>query len=130
MNLTRLTVLAAALLLVGCSGAEKPIVEVKGTLKFVNGGPLPAGTKLMFNPTEGRTGTATATTDAEGSFVLEHVSGTTGAEVGKYTIQLTPPQGAEKEFYKLVHKDVAEGSLFAEIKDGMGPLNLTVQKRK
>ncbi|MCI0703952.1 MAG: hypothetical protein L0241_23075 [Planctomycetia bacterium] len=122
--------LALLALIGGCTQASKPIVKVEGKIKFNDGKPLPAGTKLMFNPTEGRTGTATATTEADGSFKLTHVSGSSGAEVGKYTIQVLPPTEAEKEFYKQVSKDKAEGSLFAEIKEGMGPLELTLSKGK
>jgi len=112
----------------GCTSTNKPIVPVEGKLKLSDGKPPPAGTKLMFNPAEGRTGTASATTEADGSFKLIHVSGSKGAEVGKYSVQLTPPQGSEKEFYKLVPRDVAEGTLIAEIKEGMGPLELTIPK--
>jgi hypothetical protein len=118
------------LLLPGCTTTEKPIVKVEGKVKLSDGTPPPAGTKLLFNPTEGRVGTASATTDADGSFTLTHVTGSTGAEVGKYTVQLTPPEATAKEFYKLVPKDTAEGSLYAEIKEGMGPLELTVRKKK
>lgn len=112
----------------GCTDTNRPIVPVEGKLTLSNGKPLPAGTKLMFNPAEGRTGTATATTEADGSFKLTHVSGSSGAELGKYSVQLTPPQGSEKEFYQLVSREKAEGALFAEIKEGMGPLTLTLPK--
>jgi hypothetical protein len=61
---------------------------------------------------------------------LTHVSGASGAEIGKYTIQVTPPKESAAEFYKLVSKDKAEGSLSAEIKEGMGPLELTLQMGK
>lgn len=114
----------------GCSRTDKPVVPVEGTAKFSDGKPLPAGTKLMFNPTEGRTGTASATVGADGAFKLTHVTGSGGAEIGKYTVQVTPPQESAAEFYKAVSKDRAEGSLFAEIKEAMGPLELTLQKGK
>lgn len=135
MPLVRVTRNCAALLTLlalclGCTQTEKPIVKVEGKAKFSDGKPLPTGTKLMFNPAEGRTGTASATVEADGAFKLIHVSGSTGAEVGKYSIQVTPPKEAATEFYKLVSKDAAEGTLFAEIKEGMGPLELTLQKKK
>jgi hypothetical protein len=115
-------------ILVGCATTERPIVKVEGTIKTSDGKVLPAGTRLMFNPSEGRLGTATATTDANGKFLLTHVSGSSGAEIGKYTIVVMPSQGMEKEFYKLVPKDIAEGALSAEIKEGMGTLELKLPK--
>jgi hypothetical protein len=118
------------LFLSGCTTTEKPIVKVEGKLKLSDGKPPPAGTKLLFNPTEGRVGTASATTEVDGSFTLTHVTGASGAEIGKYTILLTPPADSAKDFYKSVTKDEAEGSLYAEIKEGMGPLELTIQKKK
>jgi hypothetical protein len=121
--------LLGLILLCGCSGdVKKPVVPVEGKLKLSDGKPLPAGTLLLFEPTEGRTGTASATTEADGSFKLTHVSGSTGAETGKYTVKLTPPRGQEKEFYALVTKENAEGSLFAEVREGMPPLELSVTK--
>jgi hypothetical protein len=129
-TLTRAAAVVAILgLAVGCTETNRPVVKVEGTIKTSDGKLLPAGTKMLFNPTEGRTGTASATTEADGSFKLTHVSGTAGAEIGKYTVLLTPPSGGEKEFYKYISKSAAEDSLFAEIKDGMGPLNLTVKTR-
>jgi hypothetical protein len=122
------TALFAALALVAGCGERKPMVQVEGKIKFSDGKPLPAGTTLLFNPAEGRTGTASATTEADGSFKLKHVSGSSGAEVGKYTVQVIPPKDAEQEFYKQVSKDKAEGSLVADIKEGMGPLEFTLQK--
>jgi hypothetical protein len=119
-----------ATLAAGCSQTDKPIVPVEGKIKFSDGKPVPAGTKLMFEPTEGRTGTASATVEAEGAFKLKHVSGSGGAEIGKYTIQVKPTREGEAEFYKMVSKDKAEGSLYAEVKEGMGPLELTLNKGK
>jgi hypothetical protein len=114
--------------LIGCGETNKPVVQVEGKIKLADGKPPPAGTKLLFNPTEGRTGTASATTAADGSFKLTHVSGTSGAEVGKYTVLLSPPTPEDKEFYKLIPKDVAEGGLFAEIKEG-ARVELIIPKR-
>jgi hypothetical protein len=126
--LMRTTFVALLALAAGCSDTEKPIVKVEGKIKLSDGKPPPAGTKLTFNPAEGRMGTAVGSTEADGSFKLTHVSGSSGAEVGKYTVQVVPPKAAEAEFYKQVSKDRAEGSLAAEIREGMGPLELTLAK--
>ena len=127
--LARTTALAVFLsFAAGCSDTDKPVVKVEGKIRLSDGKPPPAGTKLMLNPTEGRTGTASAVTESDGSFKLTHVNGSTGAEIGKYTVQVIPPKEAEKDFYKQVSKDNAEGSLVAEIKEGMGPLELTLAK--
>ncbi|MDW8242638.1 MAG: hypothetical protein RMJ88_05445 [Thermogemmata sp.] len=120
--------LGILLVLSGCSGDHKPIVPVRGTITFSDGQPLPAGTTLRFEPAEGRTGTATATVEVDGSFQAVHVSGRSGMEVGKYLIQVIPPREAEKDFYKHTPKEVAEGTLTAEIRDGMSPLQLTLPK--
>ena len=118
--------LTSLLALAGC-GDEKPRVAVEGRLKLGEGKAPPAGTRLLFNPVEGRTGTASGTTDASGGFTLTHASGSAGAEAGLYTVQLLPPPGGEKEFYKLIPKEAADGALSAEVKEGMGPLELTVR---
>jgi hypothetical protein len=114
--------------IVGCAGERKPIVPVRGHIRFSNGQPLPAGTTLKFEPAEGRTGTATATVEADGSFQAIHVSGRTGAEIGKYLVQVFPPREVEKEFYKYTSRDIAEGTLIAEVREGMAELQLTLPK--
>lgn len=121
--------LGAALLAgVGCGSSNKPIVPVQGTIKFSDGQLLPPGTKLMFEPVEGRTGTATATVEADGRFVATHVSGRSGVETGKYIVQLVPPPEQQKEFFRLISPEVAEGYLTADIHEGMGMLALTVPR--
>lgn len=113
---------------VGCAGERKPIVPVRGSIRFSDGQPLPAGTTLKFEPAEGRTGTATATVEADGSFQAIHVSGRSGVEIGKYMVQVFPPREAEKEFYKYTSREVAEGSLIAEVREPMENLQLTLPK--
>jgi hypothetical protein len=49
--------------------------------------------------------------------------------VGKYIVQVFPPSEVEKEFYKYTSREVAEGSLTAEIREGMGELVLTLPKQ-
>lgn len=122
-----LAVLLAAA--VGCGGeVKRSRVEVNGNIKFADGKLLPAGTTVLLNPSEGGAGTASGKTEADGSFKLTHTSGGGGAEVGKYTVKLLAPEG-DKEFYKIVPMDVVDGDvLVAEIKEGMGPLELTVPK--
>jgi hypothetical protein len=129
---TRLGLVAAlAVLAAGCNGETKyPAVPVTGKLTFADGKPLPKGTKLLFNPSEGGMGTASAVTDADGSFTATHVNGTTGAEVGKYTVVLRAPDGEDARFYKLIPKDYYDAGAFAvEVAEGMPPLDLKVKKK-
>ncbi len=116
---------------VGCAKATKyKLVPVEGKILFADGKPLPAGTRLIFNPGEGGMGTASGVTDADGAFQLTHVSGAAGAEAGKYTVALSAPEGQQNTFFKIVPKDYYEGgALFAEVKEGMSSLQLKVAKR-
>jgi hypothetical protein len=114
----------------GC-GSKHPIVEVKGKIAFADGKPLPEGTRLRFNPAEGSRGSASATTAADGSFEVQHVRGNKGAEVGKYTISVLPPEDHKGDFTALVPEGYIDGNeLSAEVKEGMGPLDLTVKAAK
>lgn len=117
---------------VGCGNSPKnKIVAVEGKIHYSDGKPLPAGTRLLFNPYEGGMGTAEGVTDGEGSFKMTHVTGIQGAEVGKYSVVLQAPEGEEGKFYKFVPKDYYDGGAFAvEVKEGMQPLDLKVLKRR
>ena len=112
----------------GCgSSTQNPIVPVAGKIAFVNGQKLPTGTRLLFNPVEGRVGTAVGATADDGSFQMTHVTGSSGAEEGKYTVQLLPPEANAGDFLKVVPRDYREGAmLFVEVKTGMQPLELIV----
>jgi hypothetical protein len=82
---------------------------------------------LLFNPSEGGSGTAIGATEADGSFRLVHVSGQQGAEIGKYAVLLRAPQGDDGAFYRTVPKDYFDGGvLAAEIAEGMAPLDFAV----
>ena len=114
----------------GCSATPaKPITRVEGRVAFTDGTPLPKGTRVVFSPSEGVSKTASGTTEEDGSFKLTHASGRTGAEEGKYVVQLLAPEGDTGEFFKLVPASYNDGSkLSAEVKPGMGPVELSVQK--
>jgi hypothetical protein len=128
LSASRLLVVVVLFSALGCGGTTKPRVPVAGKITFADGRPLPAGTTVLLNPSEGRVGTASGKTSADGSFELTHVTGASGAEVGKYTVKLLAPEG-DAEFYKTVPKDVVNGEvLVAEVKEGMGALELTVPK--
>jgi hypothetical protein len=117
-----LTALAA-----GCGGPKNKIVPVEGKILFGDGKPLPAGTRLIFNPGQGGTGTATGITEADGSFKVTHVSGRRGAEVGTYAILLAAPEGERESFVKIVPEKYREGGVLSmEVKEGMPPLELRV----
>lgn len=114
-------------LVAGCGGPK--VVPIEGKLKLSDGKTLPAGTLIILNPAEGHTGTASGKTDADGSFTLTHASGAKGAEVGKYSVVLHPPQGQDKEFYKLITRETAESAISVEIKEGEKTLEITIPKR-
>ncbi|MCI0465289.1 MAG: hypothetical protein L0Z62_50855 [Gemmataceae bacterium] len=114
---------------VSCNGAKNKIIPVTGKLLFADGKPLPAGTRLIFNPGEGGAGSASGVTSADGSFTVTHVTGKTGAEVGKYAVLLAAPEGGRESFFKIVPKEYYDGGVFfAEVKEGMPPLELKVKK--
>jgi hypothetical protein len=114
----------------GCAAAPvKPIQHVEGRVAFTDGTPLPKGTRVVFSPSEGVSKTASGVTNEDGSFKLTHASGRTGAEEGKYVVQLLAPEGDSGEFFKLVPSSYNDGSrLSAEVKPGMGPVEISVQK--
>jgi hypothetical protein len=104
-------------------------MPVQGTLSFEDGNPLPSGTRIQLNPTEGGVGPASARTDESGSFTLEHISGSTGAEIGMYTVVLQPPLEGDGTFEKLVPREYyGEGAFAIEVKDGMPPIELKVKR--
>lgn len=130
-GLAAAAVFAAACLATGCGGSKNPIVPVEGKIGFDDGTPLPTGSRLVLNPSEGGTQSASGATDPSGGFKLKHATGTTGAEVGKYTVSLLPPEGDGGDFLKKVPKEYADGSsLVAEVKEGMAPLTLKVPRAK
>lgn len=130
LRVLALAVPLMAVCMLGCGKTKFKVVPVEGKLVFADGTPLPAGTSIRLDPVAGEAGTATGTIDATGAFKLTHVSGRTGAEVGKYTVVLIPPKEGTAEFQKLVPKDYYEGSgaLVADIQEGMKPLELQVPK--
>jgi len=112
----------------GCGRDTKDkIVQVEGKIHFANGKPLPAGTLLLFNPSEGGAGAATGATAADGTFKLVHATGRDGAELGKYAVILRAPRDNEADFYRIVPKDYYDaGVLSAEVAEGMSPLDFSV----
>jgi hypothetical protein len=120
--------LAFTLALSGCGGGtQNTIIPVTGKIALASGKKLPVGTRLVFEPVEGRVGTALAAVSEDGSFQATHVTGATGAEVGKYTVKLLPPEAGSPEFSKLVPKQCQEEAFaFAEVKAGMAPLDFNV----
>jgi hypothetical protein len=119
--------IASILALTGCGGTTNPIVPVTGKIALASGKKLPAGTRLLFEPVEGRVGTAMGVVAEDGSFQMTHVKGGTGAEEGKYVVKLLPPESGSPEFSKVVPKKCQEEAFgTAEIKAGMAPLELKV----
>ena len=118
------------LLIAGCSRTRHPIVEVNGKILFADGKALPAGTQLIFHPSEGGSGGASASTGADGSFSVEHVSGTMGAEVGKYIVTLAAPPD-DTSFHNMVPKAYCDGGvLVVDVKEGMSPVDLKVKRKE
>lgn len=123
-------VLLLTISLSGCVQTANPLVPVEGKIVFSDGTPLPTGTRLLFNPIDGKSGTASGVTASDGSFTLKHVKGSKGAEVGKYSVSLLAPEDDKAgDFFKVVARDYAEGAVLnAEITAGMGALDFKVQK--
>lgn len=115
----------------GCKGTKNKVVPVEGKITFKDGSNLPEGTMLVFNPTEGRVGGASAKVKGDGSFKAEHVNGSTGAEIGKYRIVLRAPEGDNGDFYKLMAREYyGDGFLDIDVTEGMAPVDLKVVKLK
>jgi hypothetical protein len=114
----------------GCSSNAVKVVPVEGKILFADGKPLPKGTRLIFNPNVGNMGSATAVTDEAGTFQVTHQSGSKGAAIGKYSVQLIAPEGGQATFYKAIPSKYYEGTgeLVADITEGMSPLNFTLKK--
>lgn len=123
-----MALVTCTLALSGCGRAvEKPIVPVAGKIALANGKKLPVGTRLVFEPFEGRVGAAVGTIADDGSFQATHVTGAAGAEEGKYTVKLLPPEAGASEYSKLVPKQLQEEPFAsAEVKAGMQPLEFKV----
>jgi hypothetical protein len=123
-----IALLTSTLALLGCSGGTtNSIVPVTGKIALANGKKLPAGTRLLFEPVEGRVGTAMGTIADDGSFQMMHVKGAAGAEEGKYVVKLLPPEVGSPEFSKLVPRQCQEEAFgTADVKAGMPPLDLKV----
>jgi hypothetical protein len=115
---------------IGCGKVKHKIVEVQGKITFQDGKPVPAGTRLLFNPAGGGTGAACGIADAEGSFTVEHVTGRDGAEIGKYTVLLAAPEDNPGQFFELIPKPYYDGgAISVEVKEGMGPVELKVKNQ-
>jgi hypothetical protein len=127
-GIAAITLGALFLPLLGCgAGTKNPIVPVEGKIALADGKKLPTGTRVLLNPTEGRVGTAVGATAEDGSFQVQHVSGSMGAEEGKYMVKLLPPELGSAEFEKAVPKKYQEEPFtVAEIKPGMPPLDFKV----
>ena len=125
--ITALLVLAG----LGCGhNAKNPIVPVSGKVLFADGKPLPAGTRLLFNPAEGGNQTARGVTATDGTIQVTHATGAAGAEVGKYAVLLVAPEGDNGTFFKLVPRDYYDGGILtAEVREGMAPLEFKVRTR-
>lgn len=123
-------ILLAGLLAAAAAGCGPKVLPVQGRVALADGKPPPAGTRLIFNPADGHARPASAVTDADGAFSVSHVTGAPGAEAGSYTILLAAPAGDQGSFFKVVPKAYYDGSgnLYAEVKEGMPPLELKLEK--
>jgi hypothetical protein len=87
MSMLRLTFCAAAVaLFVGCGESTGPVGQVHGKVT-IKGAPAPTGCTVSFIDGPG---VGAATVDASGNYATK-----TGVPVGKYSVIITPPAGAE-----------------------------------
>src|SRR4051812_30612282 len=117
----RFIILLAALAAAGCQGAK--VVPVNGKITFANGKPVPQGTKVLFRPEAGGN-MAGGVTDRDGNYKLA-VGPKEGAEPGKYFVVIQPPEDD-----KTVPPKYAEGSLTAEVRENMPPLDFKLEPKK
>ncbi len=132
-NASAVMLLVAIFSIHGCGSkpTRSPIVQVKGKIQYDNGTKLPAGSMIVFSPVLGGAGSAVAETDAEGNFLLTHVSGVSGAEVGDYLVELRSPKGQEHEFYASVPENYTSGGgLAATISADESPLELVLKNSR
>jgi hypothetical protein len=122
---------ATILSLVGCGGPKYEIVPVNGKAAFADGTKLPEGTRLMLSPASGGAGIAIATLQADGSFELVHATGKKGAEVGKYSVEIRPPESAGADFWKNIPEHLASGSVTTvEVSKGMTAIDIKLSKEE
>ncbi len=120
-----------ALGVAGCGGPRFEIVPVNGKASFSDGSKLPEGTRLMLSPASGGSGSAIATLQADGSFELVHATGKKGAEIGKYSVEIRPPETAGSDFWKSIPEQFASGSFTTvEISKGMTALDIKLSKEE
>lgn len=121
----------AILAVVGCGGPKYEIVPVTGKAAFSDGSKLPEGTRLMLSPASGGAGIAVATLQADGSFELVHATGKKGAEIGKYSVEIRPPETAGADFWKNIPEHLASGAVSTvEITKGMAPVDIKLSKEE
>lgn len=121
-------VLSCLMLVTGCGKNNGKLVEVEGKIQFADGQPLPKGTRLYLLPATGKMGGGSAVTGEDGSFKVTHESGSTGAALGKYTVQLAAPEN-DASFFKMIPKDYYEGGMLTiEVKEDMKPVALKVTR--
>jgi hypothetical protein len=126
-----LPVAAILAVLAGCGGPRFEIVPVSGKAAFSDGAKLPEGTRLFFTPGSGGAGSATGVLGADGSFELVHANGKKGAEVGKYAVEIRPPENAGTDFWTKLPPQYASGSFATvEVSKGMSALDLKLTKEE
>ena len=118
---------ALPLLIVGC-GPENEVVKLKGKITFADGKPLPEGTRIAFRPLDNARKSSMGITKSDGTFEMEHETGTNGAEIGKYKIAVLPPEGQEAAFGKIVPAAYINAEVLSvDVKSGMADLDLKIQ---
>ena len=138
--LTRMKLLGLLLVPVLCftflgCGPKNPTTPVQGKATFSDGSPLPEGTKVVFIPQVGKRQSSVGVVKADGTFALEHETGTEGAEIGTYAVKLLPPDDANQRttFTSLVPEDYIDETLTGvkiEVKTGMAPIEIKTPIRK
>ncbi|MGL4463552.1 MAG: hypothetical protein ACRC1K_15480 [Planctomycetia bacterium] len=130
-----LTFLAATILFTsafgcGSNGPALNVVALKGKISIDGGAMVPQGSRLEFEPMEGRRVAGLATVAADGSFEPERATGGKGLEEGSYQLSLFPPPNDAGEFAKVVPKKALQEKFITnvEVRNGMAPLEITIPK--
>ena len=103
-----------SLIITGCSGDDRGLAPVSGTVLF-NGKPLPnAG--IIFTPDEDNTRVGVGSTDKDGKYKLTSFQINDGAKIGKYAITIRAEEGGDSKLKPADALDFVRGKIITPLK--------------
>ena len=98
----------------GCSGDDRGLAPVSGTVLF-NGKPLPnAG--VIFTPDEDNIRVGVGSTDKDGKYKLTSFQINDGAKIGKYAITIRAEEGGDSKLKPADALDFVRGKIITPLK--------------